>query len=115
MKENISPEKSPWGWKAVIIFSIGGVLFLALFYLAMENEPDYMPSNQAKQNTQQHAFKNAPTMSKEDLDKAQADKAEREALATQPATTHHMSEAEHTNMSTEEHAQMSEHSGGHGH
>ena len=115
MKENISPEKSPWGWKALIIFTIGGVLFLTLFYLAMENEPDYMPSNQAKQNTHQHAFKNAPAMSKEDLEKAQADKAERETLAEQPATTHNMSEEEHANMSMEEHAQISEHSGDHGH
>ena len=31
------------------------------FYLAVNNEPDYMPSQQ-KMHTQQHAFKTAPAM-----------------------------------------------------
>lgn len=34
---------------------------MAIFYLAINNEPDYMPSNQ-QQHTQQHAFKTAPAM-----------------------------------------------------
>ena len=103
MSDQTSPEKSPWGWKALILFTIGGVLFLGFFYLAITNEPDYMPSQKAKENTQQHAFKNAPAMSKESLDKAQADKAEREAMGNMH------------NMSAEEHAQMSDASSAHGH
>ena len=79
-----------------------------IFWLAVTNEPDYMPSQQNKQTTQQHAFKNAPTMSPEAIAKAQAD---REARATSDTTAN-----EH-NMSTEEHANMesAEHSSAHGH
>ncbi len=104
MSDQTSPEKSPWGWKALILFTIGGILFLGFFYLAVSNEPDYMPSQKAKENTQQHAFKNAPAMSQEALDKAQADKAEREAMS-----------ADMHNMSADEHAQMSDASSAHGH
>lgn len=74
MSNELSPEKSPWGWKALIIAFILSAFFLGFFYLAVTNEPDYMPSQQNKQNTQQHAFKNAPAMSEEALAKAQADK-----------------------------------------
>ena len=73
MTDHSSPEKSPWGWKAVIIACILGAFFMGFFYLA-SNEPDYMPSQQQK-NTQQHAFKNAPAMSEEAL--AEAKKTER--------------------------------------
>ena len=45
---------------------------MLIFWLAISNEPDYMPSQQNKQTTQQHAFKNAPTMSPEAIAKAQA-------------------------------------------
>ena len=38
-----------------------------------------MPSQQTQQNSQQHAFKNAPAMSEEAMAKAQADKEAREA------------------------------------
>lgn len=108
MTDHTSPEKSPWGWKALILFTIGGILFLGFFYLAMNNEPDYMPSQKAKENTQQHAFKNAPAMSQESLDKAQADKVEREAMTSEKDGAMH-------NMSADEHAQMSETSNDHGH
>ena len=104
MTDHSSPEKSPWGWKALIIFCILGGLFMFIFWLAVTNEPDYMPSQQNKQTTQQHAFKNAPAMSQEALDKAQADKAEREAMST-----------DMHNMSADEHAQMSDASSAHGH
>ncbi|OTG80034.1 hypothetical protein [Acinetobacter sp. ANC 4648] len=44
MSNMTSPEKSPWGWKAVIISVILSCIFLGFFYLAVTNEPDYMPS-----------------------------------------------------------------------
>ena len=52
MSDNTSPEKSPWGWKALIIATILSIIFLVVFYLAMQNEPDYMPGAQRK--AQQH-------------------------------------------------------------
>ncbi|MDQ8936200.1 hypothetical protein [Acinetobacter rudis] len=64
----LSPEKSPWGWKALIIATVLSILFLGIFYLAMSNEPDYMPSKQ--HTTQQHAFKQQPTMSAEAMAEA---------------------------------------------
>ncbi len=69
-----SPEKSPWGWKALIIAFIFSFFFLGFFYLAVTNEPDYMPS-QKQQNTQQHAFKNAPALSDETKQKVQGHEA----------------------------------------
>ncbi|WP_180134316.1 hypothetical protein [Acinetobacter sp. YH12071] len=110
MTDHSSPEKSPWGWKALIIFSVLGALFLGLFYLAVSNEPDYMPSQQNKHNTQQHAFKNAPAMSEEALAKAQADREAREARAAANAEQHQMTEAEHAAMD-ESHSDTT----GHGH
>ncbi|HCL58429.1 MAG TPA: hypothetical protein DHW80_01140 [Acinetobacter sp.] len=104
MTDHSSPEKSPWGWKALIIFCILGGLFMLFFWLAVSNEPDYMPSQQKKENTQQHAFKNAPAMSPEALAKAQADREARHATYSSHQT-HEMSAEEH-NMSAEEHAQM---------
>ncbi len=81
---------------------------MLIFWLAVSNEPDYMPSQQNKQNTQQHAFKNAPTMSPEALAKAQADREAREAANVAPtdttATEHHMSAEEHANMDNAEHS-----------
>jgi len=49
MTDNSSPEKSPWGWKALIIACILGAFFMGFFYLAVSNEPDYMPSQKQKQ------------------------------------------------------------------
>lgn len=48
MSEKLCPETSPWGWKALIITCILSFLFMVIFYLAMNNEPDYMPMNQKK-------------------------------------------------------------------
>ena len=50
MSDMNSPEKSPWGWKAAIIATILSCLFLGFFYIAMSNEPDYMPSQQRAKN-----------------------------------------------------------------
>ena len=46
MSDDTSPEKSPWGWKALIIATILSIIFLVVFYLAMQHEPDYMPGKQ---------------------------------------------------------------------
>jgi len=59
MKDNAS--KTPlWRSKAVIIATIFSCLFLVLFYLAVSNEPDYMPSQQNKHiHTQQSSEKDS--------------------------------------------------------
>lgn len=113
MSNEASPEKSPWGWKALVISFILSAFFLGFFYLAVTNEPDYMPSQQNKQNTQQHAFKNAPAMSEEALAKAQADKAARAAqtenVASETAETHEMNAEEHAHMDNMNHEQTADH------
>lgn len=106
MTDNSSPEKSPWGWKAVIIACILGAFFMGFFYLAVSNEPDYMPSQQQK-NTQQHAFKNAPAMSEEAL--AEAKKQKEAGAAT--VQEHQMSTQEHAVMTEAE--KSAEHEQGH--
>ena len=103
MTDHSTPEKSPWGWKALIIFCILGGLFMLFFWLAVSNEPDYMPSQQNKQSTQQHAFKNAPAMSEEALAEAQKQKEAREAGTPAPAAEHHMPAAEHAAMEGMQH------------
>ena len=86
---------------------------MLIFWLAISNEPDYMPSQQNKQTTQQHAFKNAPTMSPEAIAKAQADREAREAANVAPTDTttaeHHMSAEEHANMDNAEHSSNAAH------
>lgn len=114
MSNEISPEKSAWGWKALIIAFILSAFFLGFFYLAVTNEPDYMPSQQSKQNTQQHAFKNAPAMSEEALAKAQADKEARDAQSENSASTPSaaemgMSESDHANMGNMQHESNANH------
>ncbi|MFO1354232.1 MAG: hypothetical protein U1E88_07675 [Acinetobacter sp.] len=46
LMSGICPETSPWGWKALIITCILSFIFMVIFYLAINNEPDYMPMNQ---------------------------------------------------------------------
>jgi ABC-type nickel/cobalt efflux system permease component RcnA len=110
MSNETSPEKSPWGWKALIIAFILSAFFLGFFYLAVTNEPDYMPSQQNKHNTQQHAFKNAPAMSEEALAKAKADKEVRMAHAHSEASAVTITES-HGN----DHSHEAGESHGHGH
>ncbi len=47
-----SPQKDSsetvLGWKFVIIVGVLSTIFLSFFYLAMSQEPDYMPSAQRK-------------------------------------------------------------------
>ncbi len=87
MTQAISPEKSILGWKGTIIATVISIVFLGVFYLAMSNEPDYMPSQQQKA-TQQHAFKTAPAMSPEALAEAEKNRQAREANAAAAATEH---------------------------
>ena len=96
MSDNTSPEKSPWGWKALIIATILSIIFLVVFYLAMQNEPDYMPGKQREARA------------------AQASSAPAEHTMDMRAA----SDAQHMNMSAEEHAAMNESSAStahHGH
>ncbi len=82
MTQAISPEKNIWGWKGALIATVLSVFFLGIFYLAMSNEPDYMPSKQQKP-VQQHAFKSAPSMTPEAIAEAQQQQQRREAAAAQ--------------------------------
>lgn len=49
MTNKLSPEQSWWGWKLLIVASILALLFMIIFYWAINNEPDYMPSQKNKQ------------------------------------------------------------------
>ncbi|PJF04131.1 hypothetical protein [Acinetobacter seifertii] len=49
MTNKLSPEQSWWGWKLLIVASILALLFMLIFYWAINNEPDYMPSQKNKQ------------------------------------------------------------------
>ena len=100
----LSPEKTPWGWKAIIIATILSALFLGIFYLAMSNEPDYMPSK--KHEMQQHAFKQQPKMSAEAMAEAQ-----QQNQARQTAQEQHSAEAvkAHEAMQMNDNAQHSGH------
>ena len=57
MNQQSSPQKDSHetvlGWKFVIIVGILSAIFLGFFYLAMSNEPDYMPGAQRKAAQQQ--------------------------------------------------------------
>ncbi|AUX85251.1 hypothetical protein ACUM6W_10265 [Acinetobacter tandoii] len=96
MSDDTSPEKSPWGWKALIIATILSVIFLVVFYLAMQHEPDYMPGKQREARAAQAS--GAP------------------AEHTMDMSTE--SDAQQMNMSAEEHAAMTDSSAStahHGH
>lgn len=68
-----APESTPWGWKALIISCIVGAIFLAFIYLAVNTEADYMPSQQHKNQMQQHAMQDTASISPEASQKAQQD------------------------------------------
>ncbi len=48
----MSKEQAKFPYLAVVISMLMGCFFLVFFFLAVSNEPDYMPSQQ-KQNTTQ--------------------------------------------------------------
>ncbi|MCJ8161628.1 hypothetical protein [Acinetobacter zhairhuonensis] len=87
MSDNTSPEKSPWGWKALIIATILSIIFLVVFYLAMKNEPDYMPGKQRE---------------------AREAQANSSMQAQQTGSTEHNMSAEEHQMSADEHAAMND-------
>ncbi|MFH7766719.1 hypothetical protein [Acinetobacter sp. BSP-28] len=88
MTNNSSPEKSPWGWKAVIIVCILGALFMGIFYLAVSNEPDYMPSQKRNQTQTAHPQQpsasepTAAEMNMTEQEHANMDKMDSEASST---------------------------------
>ncbi|WP_169817569.1 hypothetical protein [Acinetobacter larvae] len=49
----MSLEKQKFPVITVVISILLGCLFLGIFYLAVSNEPDYMPSQKHKQNNSQ--------------------------------------------------------------
>jgi hypothetical protein len=51
------------GWKFVIIVGVLSTIFLSFFYLAMSNEPDYMPGAQRAAEQQKQSLKNAQASS----------------------------------------------------
>lgn len=53
MTQDNSTKTSIFGWKGVLFATICSVAFLAILYLAIGNEPDYMPSQQRKAQQQQ--------------------------------------------------------------
>ncbi|EZQ04977.1 MULTISPECIES: hypothetical protein [unclassified Acinetobacter] len=109
MTDHSSPEKSPWGWKALIIAIILSIIFMVIFYVAIENEPDYMPSKQRTETSEHHAFKASPVMSEEAAAKIEANKA-----AQASATEHNMTEEEHAAMGEHSHTHDDQ-SGSHSH
>lgn len=61
MSDMTSPEKSPWGWKSLIISAILSCFFLGFFYLAVTNEPDYMPSQNKTAHSSHHSVASTET------------------------------------------------------
>lgn len=59
-----SNEETVLGWKFVIIVGVLSTIFLSFFYLAMSQEPDYMPGAQRKaQQEKELAQENAQASS----------------------------------------------------
>lgn len=108
MTDHSSPEKSPWGWKALIIAIILSIIFMIIFYAAISNEPDYMPSQKNKETSQHHAFKESPLMSAEALAEAEKQKLARETAVSTPSQATTTATATEHNMSADEHAAMSD-------
>lgn len=101
MSDAASSTKKPlWRSPVVYIAVILSCLFLAFFYLAVTNEPDYMPSQDAK--NMQHMNHSASTDSA--------------ATASEPtAAEMNMSEDEHAAMPESKHDQAHKNDTEHGH
>ncbi|RZF50847.1 hypothetical protein EXE30_12400 [Acinetobacter halotolerans] len=69
MSNQPSPQKDSnetvLGWKFVIIVGVLSTIFLSFFYLAMTQEPDYMPGAQRKAQQQQELSQEASPASSE--------------------------------------------------
>ena len=61
--EKLSPEQSGWGWKMLLAACVFSAIFMSFFYLAINSDPEYMPSHQ--QSYTQNAFNSAPMMSQQ--------------------------------------------------
>lgn len=86
MSDKPATKKSLWQSPFFYVAVVLSCLFLGFFYLAVTNEPDYMPSQKQVQNHSAH-----------------------QATVSSEATAAEM------NMSEEEHANMSDASSAHGH
>ncbi len=84
----LSPEKSFWGWKLLIIAIILSCIFLGIFYLAMQNEPDYMPNKQQKMG-QQHDMSQMNHDNMQSDDMKNMDHMKMERSASEPMHDHH--------------------------
>lgn len=88
----LSPEESFWGWKLLIIATILSCIFMGVFYMAMNNEPDYMPSQKNKAAQQQnmsemkHDAMNHASMSQDDM--AKMDHMDMQQSASTPMQGH---------------------------
>ena len=60
-----SNEETALGWKFVIIVGVLSTIFLSFFYLAMSQEPDYMPGAQRKAQQQKELSQAASPASSE--------------------------------------------------
>lgn len=69
MNKQPSPQKDSnetvLGWKFVIIVGVLSTIFLSFFYLAMTQEPDYMPGAQRKAQQQKELSQEAAPASSE--------------------------------------------------
>ena len=89
----LSPEKSFWGWKLLIIAIILSCIFMGIFYLAITNEPDYMPSKQQKSGQQHDMSKMNHEMSHDSMNHAsmsQADMAKMDHMDMQNSASEPM-------------------------
>ncbi|WP_038343509.1 hypothetical protein [Acinetobacter sp. A47] len=74
MNQQPSPQKDSnetvLGWKFVIIVGVLSTIFLSFFYLAMTQEPDYMPGAQRKAQQQKALAQEAAPASSEVAEQA---------------------------------------------
>ena len=69
--KKLSPEQSGWGWKLLIVACVLSFIFMSFFYLAISNDPEYMPSH--KQNYTQQTFETAPTMQPQQVEQGKTE------------------------------------------
>jgi hypothetical protein len=101
MSDVTSPEKSPWGWKSLIISAILSCFFLGFFYLAVTNEPDYMPSQNKPAHNMHHSTGANATSSASGPTAAEMGMTEEEH-ANMSAEQMGMTQEEHANMTSEQ-------------
>jgi hypothetical protein len=95
MSDITSPEKSPWGWKSLIISAILSCFFLGFFYLAVTNEPDYMPSQNKTAHSSHHSVAANTNTNDTGATAAEMNMTEEEHAAHGGQTEAQIAEAEH--------------------